>query len=109
MAATLSRALLPSDVILPASPLQALPARVEAAKPATAQLVSHGFSDNMEWALTGLVFTGVLLFAAGMLHFAAPLCALRDGAVDGLYGLAAATGAGTLFAAGRGVWHLVRR
>ncbi len=32
----------------------------------------HRFTDGMETAMTGLVFTGVLLFAAGLLHIAAP-------------------------------------
>jgi hypothetical protein len=108
MAATLDRAFLPSPVSLPVAPAQAA-TRVEETKAATEQLVSHGFSDNMEWAMTGLVLTGVLMFGAGMLHFAVPACTARDAGVLGLYIMAGATAAATLFAACRGVWHLVRR
>jgi hypothetical protein len=109
MAAILSRAFLPSNVRrLVAAPSPVIQAQAADTKAATAQLVSHGFSDNMEWAMTGLIFTGVLLFGAGMLHFAVPPCAVRNFGVAGLYVLAGGMAAGTSFAACRGVWHLIR-
>jgi hypothetical protein len=80
------------------TPISIAPARpaVVAAKPAAAD--PHRFADAMEAALTGLVFTGALLFAAGLLHIAAPACTARLIGLDALYALAAGTGAVTLVA-----------
>jgi hypothetical protein len=71
-------------------------------KPAVAPADPHRFADAMETAFTGLVFTGAALFAAGLLHIAAPSCTARLIGLDALYALAALTGAITLVAMARG-------
>jgi len=56
----------PATAVIRFAPARtATAARTRAAGP-------HRFADAMETAMTGLVFTGALLFAAGLLHIAAP-------------------------------------
>lgn len=56
----------------------------------------HRFADGMETAMTGLVFTGALLFAAGLLHIVAPAGAATTLAVNILRAVAYLAGAATL-------------
>lgn len=76
-------------------------AKAEAAPKVSAN--PHRFADCMEAALTGIIFTGVLLFAAGLLHIVAPACMARLVAMDVLYGLAAMTGGFTILTVGHGL------
>jgi hypothetical protein len=83
----------------PATTISLAPAKPAAvAAPAAAKADPHRFADAMEAALTGLVFTGALLFGAGLLHIIAPAGTARLFGLDALYGLAAFTGAMTLTA-----------
>jgi len=50
------------------------------------------FADALEAGITGVVMMAAFLFAAGLLHFGAPACALRSLGVAGFYGLAALAG-----------------
>jgi hypothetical protein len=66
------------------------------------------FSEFVEWSMTGLVMTAVLLFGAGLVHFGVPACAARFWAVTGLYAVAGIFGLATIAVAAKAVLHLVR-
>jgi predicted lipid-binding transport protein (Tim44 family) len=84
----------------------ALPVRRAAAATAAsaAPRNPHRFADAMEAALTGIVLTGVLLFAAGLLRAAAPACTARLVAEIILTALAIASGNVSIFFVGRGLF-----
>jgi len=56
----------------------------------------HRFTDGLETAMTSLVFTGALLFAAGLLQIAVPAAAEAMLGAAILHALACLTGAATL-------------
>lgn len=78
----------------------------ESLKPATiaAPRASHRFEDCIENALTGIVITGVLLFAAGLLRYALPVCTARIMGADALDALAIAAGGLTMVLTLRGIF-----
>jgi hypothetical protein len=64
----------------------------------------HRFEDCFENLLTGIVITGVLLFAAGLLRYALPVCTARIMGADALDALAIASGGLTTLMTLRGMF-----
>jgi hypothetical protein len=62
------------------------------------------FEGCIENALTGIVITGVLLFAAGLLRYALPVCTARIMGADALDALAIAAGGLTMVLTLRGIF-----
>ncbi len=62
------------------------------------------FEGSIENALTGIVITGVLLFAAGLLRYALPVCTARIIGADALDALAIAVGGLTMVLTLRGIF-----
>jgi hypothetical protein len=81
------------------------PAKSAAAARPVIAAEPHRFTDGLETAMTGLVFTGALLFAAGLLHIAAPAGAAAMLGVTIFHTLACLTGAATL----AGIFRAFRR
>ena len=63
------------------------------------------FEHHIEAALTCLVLAGAALFAAGLLHIAAPLCELRTAGLDVLYASAGTAVAGSMTVLVRGIFR----
>jgi hypothetical protein len=83
--------------------------RLEAAASQAQQAARANFSDAMEWAMTGVVLSGALLFGANLLRFIAPAGAVRDDGVACLFALAVVGDVLTAAIAFNGLWRLLRR
>jgi hypothetical protein len=98
------KAIPPAQLEAIRSPSQSVTERALLPATAAAPRASHRLQDCIENALTGIVITGVLLFAAGLLRYALPVCTARIIGADALDALAIAAGVLTMLMTLRGIF-----